>query len=324
MIVATSLEATDEAVARVRDALLIGGASAVVLAAIGGWFLSAAALRPVERMRRQAAEISAHDAASRLQVPRTRDELAALAATMNDLLTRLHDASARQRAFVADAGHELRTPLAVLRTELELANRPQRDEAELREAVQHVANGVDRLARLTEDLLLLARADELIEPRFETARLADVLAVVVQTATEGAGHPVATVAVDVPIDLEVRAVPSLLRRAAENVLENALRYAPVDSTVTVRGSRRGSEVIIEVVDHGPGFPPEFLPFAFERFRRAGDARSRADGGTGLGLAIVRSIAELHGGTASARNAAAGGAVVTFSIFGSVPPARATM
>jgi signal transduction histidine kinase len=270
-------------------------------------------------MRRQAAEISAHDAASRLQVPRTRDELAALATTMNELLTRLHDASARQRAFVADAGHELRTPLAVLRTELELANRPQRDEAELRDALEHVAAGVDRLADLTADLLLLARADEAIEPRFETVRVAGVLEAAVATATEGAGHPVATVAVDVPTDLEVRAVPSLLYRAVENVLENALHYAPVASPVTVRGSRSGAEVAIEVADCGPGFPTEFLPFAFERFRRADDARSRAEGGTGLGLAIVRSIAELHGGAATARNAADGGAVVTFSIVDSKAP-----
>jgi hypothetical protein len=313
VVVATSLEATDEAVARVRDALVIGGASAVLLAAIGGWFLSSAALRPVERMRRQAADISEHDAASRLQVPGTRDEIAALATTMNDLLARLHDALSRQRAFVADAGHELRTPLAVLRTELELGERPQRTEAELRDALHHAAGSVDRLARLTEDLLLLARTDEVVEPRLEPVRMPELVGASVATMRDAAARADVSIIVEGPEQLDTVGIGSLLQRAVGNLLENALRYSPAGSTITVRVRTAGPDAVIEVLDEGPGFPPEFLPHAFERFRRADDARARTDGGSGLGLAIVLAVAEAHGGTATAGNRPEGGAVVTVTI-----------
>jgi hypothetical protein len=312
-VVATSLEATDEAAGRVHEALLIGGASAVFLAAVGGWFLAGAALRPVERMRRQAAAISEHDADSRLEVPRTRDEIAALATTMNALLTRLHDASRQQRDFVADAGHELRTPLSVLRIELELANRPLRTEVELRDALHHASGSVDNLARLADDLLLLARADETVETRFESVQLGALVEASVDMMRDRAAAAEVTFVVHGSKHLEVLGVPSLLRRALDNLLENALRYSPLGSTIAVTVRAADDDVNIEVHDEGPGFPPSFLPDAFERFRRADDARSRTDGGTGLGLAIVRAVAEVHGGTATATNDAAGGALVTLTV-----------
>jgi len=264
-------------------------------------------------MRRQAAEISEHDAASRLSVPGTRDEISALATTMNDLLARLHDSWRRQGAFVADAGHELRTPLAVLRTELELADRPQRTEQELREAIQHTSRGVDRLAHLTEDLLLLARTEGAAEPRLEWVHLGELIADAVGATGEQAGGSDVRIVVDGPAALDVRGVRSLLRRALDNLLENAVRYSPRGATVTLRTSVVGDEVVIAVLDEGPGFTPGFLPHAFERFRRADDARSRGDGGTGLGLAIVLAVAEAHGGTAAAANRPEGGAIVTVTI-----------
>jgi hypothetical protein len=313
VVVATSLEETDEAVTRVREALLVGGGSAVLLAAIGGWFLSGAALRPVERMRRQAEDISEHDAASRLEVPGTHDEIAALATTMNDLLERLHDTLTRQRAFVADAGHELRTPLALLRTELELADRPQRTAAELRDALHHAGGSVERLARLTEDLLLLARTDDSVEQRFERVRLPEIVEASVATARDPASSAGISIDVEVPERLDVSGSSSLLRRAVDNMVENALRYAPAGSAVTVRASSVGPNAVVEVLDDGPGFPPEFLPHAFERFCRADDARSRVDGGSGLGLAIVLAIARVHGGTAIAGNRPKGGAAVTVAV-----------
>jgi hypothetical protein len=313
VVVATSLEATDEAVARVREALLVGGGSAVLLAAIGGWFLSGAALRPVERMRRQAEDISEHQAASRLEVPGTHDEIAALATTMNDLLERLHEALIRQRAFVADAGHELRTPLALLRTELELADRPQRTAAELRDALRHAGGSVERLARLTEDLLLLARTDQSVEQRFERVPLPEIVRASVATASEPASSAGVSIDVEVSERLDVSGSPSLLQRAVDNMVENALRYAPAGSTITVRASSVGPNAVVEVLDDGPGFPPEFLPYAFERFRRADDARTRVDGGSGLGLAIVLAIGGVHGGTAAAGNRLEGGAIVTLTV-----------
>ncbi len=160
VVVATSLEPTDAAVSRVDRGLVTGGAIAVVVAGVGGWLLARAALRPVDRMRREVADISEHDSSAALPVPRTRDEIAALATTLNALLARLQDAIDRQRAFVADASHELRTPVAVLEVELELAQRPDRSRADLSDAVGEASQQTARLTRLTDELLFLARVDE--------------------------------------------------------------------------------------------------------------------------------------------------------------------
>jgi two-component system, OmpR family, sensor kinase len=319
VVVGTSLEETDEAVGRVRDALIAGGAIAVVLAGLGAWLLAGAALRPVERMRRQAAQISEHHASSRLAVPSTRDELAALGMTMNELLARLQGALRQQRAFVADAGHELRTPLAVLRTELELAARRYRSREELLDTITNATEETDRLARLAEELLFLARSEDQPIDRRDDVQLLPLLersadAIRARAAEQGVtvtsdGAAAGTAAVD----------PDLVRRALDNLLENALRYAPPQSTVTLRVQRANGAggddgwVEIEVLDEGPGFPPEFLPHAFERFRRADDARSRTEGGAGLGLAIVLAVARAHGGTATADNRPSGGAVVALRV-----------
>jgi len=314
VIVATSLEAADAAVTRVRQALLIGGGVAVVLAALGAWVLAAAALRPVERMRREAAEISEHDSSAQLRVPTTRDEIAALGSTMNALLARLQGALSRQRAFVADAGHELRTPLAVLRMELEMAARPDRTPDELRDAIAHAGKETERLARLADELLLLARADDdRGAPQRELVLLAPVLQRSADSMRPLADERAVNVVVVVDRAIIAPMVADLMRQAVENLLTNALRYSSTGSTVTVRARVQRSDVVIEVLDEGPGFPPELLSEAFVRFRRADDARSRADGGAGLGLAIVLAVAQAHGGTAVAANRPGRGAVVTMTI-----------
>lgn len=314
VIAGSSLESADNAVSRVVRALVIAGPIVVVLAGVGAWLLATGALRPVERMRRRAAAISEHDAASRLPVPATRDEIASLATTMNDLLTRLQRALARERAFVADAGHELRTPLAVLRTELELADRPQRSYDDLREAIRNAAVETDRLARLSEQLLFLARREE-----DRGARVRDVeplMPLLRRSAeafrTRAADHGVT---LDVSGDDGIAAPlePDDVRRAIDNLLDNALRFAPTGTGVRVRARRDRDHVVIEVLDEGPGFADEFLPHAFERFRRADDARSRTEGGSGLGLAIVLAVAHDHGGTATAANRSEGGAIVSFQL-----------
>jgi heavy metal sensor kinase len=308
-VVATSLEPTDDAVGRVRDGLLVGGGLAVVLAGVGGWFLASAALRPVERMRREAAEISTGDTASRLGVPDTRDELASLALTINELLGRLQGALSRHRSFVANAGHELRTPLAILRTELELAGRRPRSEAELRDVLEHAADESERLSNLVEELLFLAAADD------EAGRTPYEPIPVATPVTEACDSVRASLAAsgvhlttDADPDVWACVAPGLLRRAVENLVENALRYAPTESTIAVRVRRDGTDAVITVTDQGPGFPDEFLARAFDRFSRADEARSRAQGGTGLGLAIVGAVARAHGGTASVANRPGGGAV----------------
>src|SRR5262245_13077835 len=318
LVVATSLEPTNSAVSRVRNALLIGGAIAVVLAGLGGWVLAAAALRPVERMRRKAADITEHDVRARLPVPATHDELQALATTMNVLLAELQDALQRQRAFVADAGHELRTPLSVLRTELELAGRPTRTRDELRDAVGQAARETNRLERLAEGLLFLAKRDEGTEARFETTALQPMLEAAIDAGQRRAQEQHRADQQHVPLELDTaasvtaRAAPSLLRPAVDNLIGNALRHSSPRSKITVRLRNGDASAVIEVLDEGPGFPPEFLDHAFERFSRGDSARSRA-GGAGLGLAIVRAVAEVHGGSAEAANRPEGGAVVTIRI-----------
>lgn len=313
-LVGASLEATDEAVDRVRDALVGGGAIAVLLTGVGAWFLAAAALRPVERMRREAADISEHDTAARLEVPAGRDEIAALGTTMNQLLTRLQDALARQRTFVGDASHELRTPLAVLRAELELAARPQRSTPELREAIAHAVVETDRVIRLADELLFLAQgdADQQVVHR-EDRSVRDVIQHSLGRIEPRAAARGVRLVTDLRDDRRARVDPGLLQRALDNLLENAVRYAPAGSTVTVHADRDGDRLAISVLDEGPGFPPEFLPHAFERFRRADDGRARSDGGSGLGLAIVLAVARAHGGTARAGNRASRGGAVTLEL-----------
>jgi heavy metal sensor kinase len=314
VIVASSLQSGDTAVTRVEHALIIGGIAAVVLAGFGGWLLATAALRPVERMRRDAAEISGHDVASRLAVPATRDEIAALARTINDLLARQQGALARERTFVADAGHELRTPLAVLRTELELARNPNRTHDDLRDAVHHAVEETDRVVSLTEELLFLARDDH---DRLELQVELEPVVALVTRSTEAleSRTTAAGVAIAVRGDPELTAKldAASFRRAVDNLFENALRFAPRGSTIIADVRTEGANLVVEVTDHGPGFQAEFLPHAFERFRRADGARARVDGGSGLGLAIVLAVAEAHGGSATAGNGSGGGAVVRIAI-----------
>jgi two-component system OmpR family sensor kinase len=238
---------------------------------------------------------------------------------MDALLGRLQDALAQQRAFVADAGHELRTPLAILRTELELAGQPGRGIEELRGAVANAGAETDRLTRLAEELLFLARHDE---HHGRQARELQPLQPILVRATEGARSRASArnvdVTLDAPADLAAEVVGDDLRRALDNLLDNAVRHAPAGSRVELRAARAADRIVISVRDHGPGFPVEFLPHAFERFRRADASRAHADGddtGAGLGLAIVRAVALAHGGDVHAENAGDGGAEVVLDLPG---------
>jgi signal transduction histidine kinase len=304
----------DHAVETVVQELLIGGAMVVPLAGLGAWLLAGAALRPVERMRRQVAAISERDQRSSLQVPRTRDELAALGATMNGLLARLQAALARERRLVADAAHELRTPLAVLRTELELAGRRERTREELVEAVANAARETDRLVRLAEDLLFLARTDEGVPVlRAEPQHLAEVLNTAASAHAQRAAANGVSCPVKVVDDPVVMLDEARVRQAVENLLDNALRVAPPGTSIEVEARVEDGMAVIAISDDGPGFPADFLPDAFQRFRRADVARAREHGGTGLGLAIVQAIALAHGGWTDATNRPGGGARVRFAI-----------
>jgi signal transduction histidine kinase len=309
-----SLESNDGTLRDVTDGLLIGGAVFVLVAGIGAYWLARAALAPVERLRREVAALSEHDTGSTLRVPGTHDEIAALAGTMNDLLMRLRRALARQRAFVADASHELRTPFAVLHGELELAGRPGRSKEELTAAVASAAEEADRLTRITDDLLLLAKGDEdKLSLRLERTDIAALLARSAERARARAQAAGVACRVDAAPGLTAVVDAGRIRQAVDNLVDNALRFAPRGTQVVISAAAAGPSLVIEIRDSGPGFPPEFLPHAFERFRRPGEDRARSAGGAGLGLAIVQAIALAHEGRAVAGNRPEGGAMVRLEL-----------
>ncbi|HXV56300.1 MAG TPA: ATP-binding protein, partial [Gaiellaceae bacterium] len=311
LVVGASLEDRDEALAGLLAQLLVLGPLALLLAAAAAWLLAGAALRPVEGMRREAAEISGEQAGRRLPLPDARDEIRRLAETLNAMLDRLEAGLARERRFVADASHELRTPLALLRAELELALRRPRSQAELEGGLRSAAEEVDRLIRLAEDLLVLARSDAGGLPLRRSAVAAGELLGAVarrfapRAAAEGRALEVGAGGVEVMGD-RLR-----LEQALGNLVDNALRHGAGD--VRIEAAAEDGHVELRVADGGAGFPPAFLPRACERFTRADEAR--AGGGAGLGLAIAAVIAQAHGGSIRAANAAGRGAVVTITLPG---------
>jgi hypothetical protein len=312
VVVAASLTQTDEAVHRAQLLLLAGSLLAIVLAGTGAWLLAGAALKPVESMRKEAERIAATGSNGLLGMPRRDDELASLAGTVNALLASQRAALERQRAFTADAGHELRTPFTVLQAQLELADRPGRTRDQLRQAVRDAAGEAERLAHLAEDLLLLSRMDADQPLVVEPVDMDDLMNEVAQV---GSSRGVAR-AIQVSLRQSTRpgggttiaGDRSRLRRALDNLVDNALRAAPEGSEIILSTIWRHDEVAIEVHDHGPGFPESFLPRAFERFSRPDSARGSYEGGSGLGLAIVGAIAAAHGGRAEVANDAEGGAI----------------
>ena len=308
VVVARSLEPREETLRRLFRELLIAGPLALLLASLAGYALAAAALRPVEAMRRRAAAVTAA-APGRLPVPPAKDEVSRLATTLNDMLARLQGAFEHERRFVSDASHELRTPLALLRTELELALRRPRSPAELEEALRSAAEETERLSRLAEDLLLIARADQGALPiRRESIPAAEVLAPVAArftTRSQQLGRSVRIEDTDARIDAD----PERVEQALGNLVDNALAYGT--GPVVLFAHEHDDVVELHVVDDGPGFPPDFVARAFDRFSRADQARQR--GGTGLGLSIVDMIAKAHGTEAGAANRPGGGADVWLAV-----------
>ena len=265
----------------------------LLLAAFGAlcWVLVGAALRPVEELRQGAEELSVGTAIGRLPVPPGRDAVHRLAITLNGMLERLERANARQRAFVADAAHELRSPLASVRTQVEVT-RAHPGPAEWDETAEGVLADVERMARLFDDLLLLARLDARTSPR-RAAGAVDAGALVAAAVAGATGRRV-PVAGEVSGDVRVAADPDGLRRVLRNLVDNAVRHAA--TSVCVTAARVGDVVELAVEDDGPGVPEEDRELVFERFTRLDDARSRDAGGSGLGLAIVRDLATAYGGT----------------------------
>jgi two-component system, OmpR family, sensor kinase len=301
LVVGATTQDRAETLAELRNELLIAGPIALLLASAAGYLLAGLALRPVESMRRRAATISAETPGERLPVPPTRDEVERLGETLNEMLGRLEAGLERERGFVADAGHELRTPLAALRTELELALRHGGSVEELREAIGRSTHEVERLTQLAEDLLLIARSDRGGLPlRLEPVDVDDLFAGVVRRVEWHAQAEGKRVTAS-PARTTLNGDRLRLEQALVNLVDNALRYG--GESITLEAGARNASVELHVKDDGAGFPEGFLDRAFERFSRGDTARAR--GGAGLGLAIVRTIAEAHGGSAHVQNRAGG-------------------
>jgi signal transduction histidine kinase len=287
-VVGSDLQPRDNALESLDGLLIVGIPIAVILASGAGFLVAGGGLRPVERMRRRAAEIGTGDLTERLPVPAAQDEVGRLAATLNAMLGRLQDGFARERTFVADASHELRTPIARLKAELELATSNRRTTEELRAAVRSSAVEVELLERLTNDLLVLARADQGRLPiRPESVHLRPFLIDVAARADLGPE------AVTCPDDLTVEVDPIRLVQAVGNLLDNAQRHG--EGRVRIAVDLDATTITIHVLDDGPGIPESLRPAAFDRFSRADEARE--SGGAGLGLSIVAAIAIAHGGSA---------------------------
>jgi signal transduction histidine kinase len=311
VVVGASTGDRAETLSGLATTFAIGGPLALILASALGYFVAGAAMRPIEAMRARASRITLDRAEERLPVPAADDEIGRLAGTLNEMLARIEDSLTRQRAFVADAGHELRTPLAILRGELELGLRHGDDRTATAAALASAIEEADNLQRLADGLLELARSDagKLKLRRVDTpvAGLLEDARSRFVTRAESEGR---VIEVSAPDGLVWRLDPDRVGSMIGNLIENALRHG--EGAIRLTAARAGDVLRLEVHDDGPGFAPDFAPKAFERFTRADSGRTTP--GTGLGLAIVAAIAEAHGGRAEiASSGSAGGAVVAVTI-----------
>jgi len=301
IVAGVPLEDADSEIASLRQILVTIIPAALIVAGIGGWFLARRSLSPVVSMAERARRISAEALDDRLPVANARDELGMLAETFNELLGRLAGSFDRHRQFMADASHELRTPIATTRTAASVALQlPHRDEAEYRETLQIIEDQSVRLSRIVEDLFTLARADAGTYPvRRGPMYLDEVLQEVARaTRVLASTRRVAIVVRPEPPAIAFHGDEDLIRRLLGNLLDNAVRHAPEGSDVEVEVTESDQHHQVFIIDSGPGIPTDAQPHVFERFYRADEARRRndgPDGGAGLGLALARWIAVAHGG-----------------------------
>ncbi len=317
IVIGSSLERTDEELESLREILWYVGPLALVIAGIGGWFLAKHSLAPVMAMADRARKIGVGNLSERLPAGNRRDELGRLAQTFNDLLGRIEESMVQQRQFMADASHELRTPVATARTAASVAlQQASRGEDEYRQALDIIEQQTSRLSRIVDDMFTLARADagnypvrmtpmyldEIVE---EVARAERVLARAKNVSVETAAEPSAAFVGD----------EDLIRRLLVNLVDNAVRHAPEGSTVTMALVDRGTLYTIAIDDAGPGIPPHVQPHIFERFYRGDAARPRDQpyDGAGLGLALARWIAREHGGDVALADSSAAGTTFVITL-----------
>ena len=295
--VAAPVDELAEALERYRLTLLLLIPAVLIVASGGGYWMSRRALAPIDRIIRDAQSIGSQSLQTRLNVPMTGDELQRLSETLNDMLERLEQAFRRITQFTADASHELRTPVAVIRTTAELALRKQRSTSEHEAALRDILAQSERTTELIESLLTLARADTGKHGlHYSQVSLAEAISESVETGRRlafGKGLTFATAIAEQ--DLVVTGDAQALGRLALILIDNAVKYTPAPGKVELRLMKGGGSVILEVRDTGIGIPPKDVPHIFERFYRADPARGAESGGVGLGLAIAHWIVQAHRG-----------------------------
>jgi len=284
---------------RLLTLMLLGGPLALLLAGVGGYFLAARALQPIDQMTQTAQAISASDLNQRIGYQGPADAVGRLAQTFDTMLDRLQTAFERERRFTGDAAHELRTPLAALKGRIDVTlSQPRRPDIYV-ETLQEMEGQVDRLVRLSSDLLFMARLEQGQTGRqLELIDLPDFLAALADQVRPLAAAKAITITETIPDGLQLQGDMDLLIRLFLNLLDNAVKYTPDNGRVAISAVQQKSELHVMITDSGPGIAAEHLPHLFERFYRAEDARSRlaaAGGGAGLGLAIAYEIARAHGG-----------------------------
>src|SRR5262245_14498624 len=310
IVVSQPLKSITQELDVLEHVFLVAVPLALLLAGLGGFFLTRKSLAPVITMAEEARQISAENLEQRLPIANPRDELGQLAATFNQLLSRLEASFNLQRQFMADASHELRTPLSVMRTTTQVTlEKPHREEAEYRDALAIINDQTRRLARIVDDMFTLARADTGRRPLNMTSfYLDELIGETVRAAGMLAGRKSVTVKAGDSAESLYYGDEDLMRQMLLNLLDNAIRHTPPGGVVRVSLKQNDSTCEVMIADTGEGIPAEAQPHIFERFYRADKARSRSDtiargngadnqaGGAGLGLSIALWVAEAHGGT----------------------------
>ncbi|UCE40368.1 MAG: HAMP domain-containing protein [Candidatus Aminicenantes bacterium] len=283
--------------------LVVGIPAALLLALIGGYFLAGRALSPVQAITRKAQDITAENLSERLPVRNPHDEIGHLAAVFNDTLGRLESSFEQLRRFTADASHELRTPLTSIRSVGEVALKKSGDIASCQEAIGSMLEETDRLTHLVDNLLILARGDAgkakltptSINISAEMGEIVEELRILAEEKNQ-------TLSTSIEKIMEVKVDKETLRLAVSNILHNAILYTQEGGRIEVHTAKaENGEVIIDIIDNGPGIPEAKRAKVFERFYRVDKARSRKEGGAGLGLAIARWAVEVNGGSIAFRD-----------------------
>jgi heavy metal sensor kinase len=321
--VVQSLAPIDEALDRLRLALLLGIPFALALAGAGGWILAGRALEPVDRITQMARSITATDLSRRINLNR-QDELGRLAGTFDEMIDRLERAFQEHRQLAADVSHELRSPLTILEAQTSLALRRSRSVDEYQQVLSSMQEEVERMSSMLNQLLTLTRADAGEEPmQLEPLSVASIARPVVDNMQPLADEKGVSLTLEADATVWVQGDGPRLRQLLINLLDNAIRHTPRDGRIEVKVSREAGEAVMRVVDTGEGISPQDLPHVFQRFYRGDRARQRGTGNSGLGLAIVKWIVDAHGGVIEVRSVPGKGAVFTVRLGLVEAPVRLT-